>query len=110
MTRLQFLLTSILSALGSLVPWRRKRTCRDKILSTLDGKPPFLLGFDPAFGPDHSVFTYTLQTNDGKWQWRTVDGREMSPVFDSLSVAEKFNSNTGQWVMISSAEPSAPRT
>ncbi len=38
---------------------------------------------------------YSLKTKDGKWQWRTDDGQEMSPVFDSEEEALASHANHG---------------
>ncbi len=106
MTRLQFLLTSILSALGSLIPWRRKRDYRSKIIATYDDMPPYQFGY--------TAITYTLMTKDGKWQWRTDDGREMSPLFNTIeeAVASKSSALSFQFVdaspRTSGISPSVP--
>ncbi len=103
MTRLRFLLTAILSVLGALIPWRWKRGDRSRSFESgvrgLNVKiyPMEIVSNDLATW-DH--FTCTLMTKDGKWQWRTADGREMSPVFDSQEEAAGFHSGMGHSVTI----------
>lgn len=72
MNRLRFLIVSTLVFLGTFIPWRRKYKVTD----------------EPSFG--YTEITYTLKTKDGKWQWRTDDGADMSPVFDSKKAAMAY--------------------
>ncbi len=109
MNRLQFLATSILSSLATLIPWKRRRNSRDKILACFDGMPPYsadeLRSSKPFFmtirktihqqsgevEPFGYIETrYTLMNSHGKWQWRTDTGLEMSPLFDTEEEALAF--------------------
>lgn len=66
MTRLQFLLASLLASVASFFPTKKLR------------EYPYI---------HYSTRIYALTTKDGKWQWRTFSGIEMSPVFDSKQSA-----------------------